>query len=277
MHAVAPDSVGRYVRMRDIVADAGVRAPAVHATDEGRGFALIEDFGDDLYDEVLKRSPERERELYERAWETIDTLQSNVPADAPIPRYDDELIDRELGLFPEWYADALRGKPLSGGEAEEYAEVCRLLKECLKGQRQTYVHRDFHSRNLFAVEPGPGVIDFSDAVIGPAAYDIASLLRDLYVEIGEDGETDYVVRHWEHSRAAGLGLCADPGEHYRVYEWTSLQRLTKILGLFVRLARERGKEQFLAYVPECERRAHAIALRYRELRPLALMIEERAK
>ena len=248
----------------------------IHARDDDSGYALIEDFGDSLYDVTIGKEPDRQRGLYQDAWETIDRLQANVPSDAPLPCYDDALLDRELGLFPDWYARKHRKTPLDQDEKDDYAKVCAMLKDNFKAQKQTYVHRDFHSRNLFAIDPGPGVIDFSDAVFGPATYDIASLLRDLYVDIDESVEMDFLVRHWEHSRAAGLGLSEDPGEHYRVYEWTSLQRMTKILGLFPRLAHLHGKDEFLAYLSKCESKAHAIALRYRELRPLALMIERRA-
>ena len=277
MHAPPPDSITRYRAMQKLVANAGVRAPEIHEWDENRGFALIEDFGDELYDATLGKSPKSHRTLYEKAWVAINKLQKNVVNTSLLPCYDDALLDRELGQFPEWYADGLKGMPLDEMEKEDYAKVCGLLKNCFFSQRQCYVHRDFHSRNLFAIENGPGVIDFSDAVVGPSTYDIASLLRDLYVDIDEEEITDYLVRHWENSRSTGLSPCEDPGEHYRLFDWTSLQRLTKILGQFVRIARQTGKDRFLDYLPKCEQVAHSIAVRYKELRPLAIMIERRAK
>src|SRR5690606_22936737 len=87
-------------------------------------------------------------------------------------------------------------------------------------QPQVYVHRDYHSRNLMRTETGnPGVLDFQDAVIGPATYDAVSLWRDAYISWDEERQIDWVVRYWEKARKAGLPLTADFGDFYRDFEW----------------------------------------------------------
>ncbi len=270
MDAPPPESLARFVEVARLLEASGLRVPRIHATDLKRGFCLLEDFGDCL---LARSAPGGEP--YARASQAIVTLQLNVPA-ASLPPFDRAFIMRELALFPEWYCAEYRSDPLSDAESESYARVCERLADVLLSQPQAAMHRDFHSRNLFDLGSAIGIIDFQDAVCGPQAYDIASLLRDLYVTIDEQDELDLLVRHYERARSAGLPMPADFGEYYIGYEYASVQRMAKILGLFVRLYRQRGKDAYLQHLPRCAQAAHAAALRYRELRPLALMIEARA-
>ncbi len=275
MVAVPPDSTKRYEMFRNLYAAAQVRVPTCFEFDHSNNFALIEDMGDELYATAMSVADQSAGELYRPAWETINRYQKASLSLADLPRYDNRLLKRELALFPEWYADKLRGMALDDDEANAYAKICSQLCRTFVNQPQLLTHRDYHSRNLFVCDNGPAVIDFNDSVVGPLVYDIASLLRDLYTSMDSEQEMDFLVRHWEHARAAGLPIETDFGEHYLRFELTSLQRLVKILGLFVRLDKQDGRPFNMAYLPKCEQMVHAIALRYRDLRPLALMVEKR--
>ena len=276
MITLKPDSITRYEKFRSLYAAAQIRVPHTYQFEQEHNFALIEDLGDQLYASALTTDASISvAALYQPAWETIIRYQSaKLPLNS-LPRYDKALLERELALFPEWYATKLRSCPLNDAEAHDYAKICALLIQVFVKQPQLLTHRDYHSRNLFVCTNGPAVIDFSDSVVGPITYDIASLLRDLYVNLDSEQEMDFLIRSWEQVRATGLPVEADFGEYYLQYEFTSLQRLVKILGLFVRLNQQDGRPDNMAYLPKCEQLVHAIALRYRELRPLALMVEKR--
>jgi aminoglycoside/choline kinase family phosphotransferase len=135
------------------------------------------------------------------------------------------------------------------------------------------VHRDYHSRNLMASDPLPGVIDFQDAVYGPITYDLVSLLRDAYVRRGEEEALDLAVRYWEKARAAGLPVRADFGDFYRDFEWMGAQRQLKVIGIFARLAHRDGKRRYLADIPLVMEYLLGACRRYRELAPLARLVE----
>jgi hypothetical protein len=97
---------------------------------------------------------------------------------------------------------------------------------------KVFVHRDYHSRNLMRTEPNPGILDFQDAVEGPVTYDLASLLRDAYIEWSEEQQIDWAVRYWQRARAAALPVAADFSAFWRDFEWMGVQRQLKVLGIF---------------------------------------------
>ncbi|MBF2734797.1 MAG: phosphotransferase [Betaproteobacteria bacterium AqS2] len=273
MAADGPAALEMFIGRGKILADAGVRVPAVHAAEPARGYAVIEDFGDRLYSAALREDGVDRRRLYEDAWEAGARINA-VTAEG-LPRFDATLLAKEASYLPKWYADAYRGQPLDEDEANAYAAVAAALQQRFCAQPFVPCHRDWHSRNIFALAEGPGVIDYAAMLAGPLCYDAASLLHDLYAGFEEEEKLDLLARHWELLRARGLPAPADFGAYFEDYEWTALQRLVKILGQFVFLERDRGRPGFEAHVPKCETMVHAIALRYRELRPLALLIERR--
>jgi aminoglycoside/choline kinase family phosphotransferase len=124
------------------------------------------------------------------------------------------------------------------------------------------------------LEPGrPGVLDFQDAVAGPITYDLASLLRDAFIDWDEPREIDWAVRWWDMARRAGLPVHADFGEFWRALEWMGLQRHLKVMGIFCRLKHRDGKAHYADDLPRFFGYASKVALRYGPLKPLLKLIE----
>jgi aminoglycoside/choline kinase family phosphotransferase len=91
------------------------------------------------------------------------------------------------------------------------------------------------------------VLDFQDALIGPAAYDVASLLQDARVDVPEAMEMTLLGRY-VHARRSG-DRDFDPSAFTLLYATLAAQRATKILGIFARLDRRDGKPQYLRHMP----------------------------
>jgi aminoglycoside/choline kinase family phosphotransferase len=98
-----------------------------------------------------------------------------------LPSYDRALLERELAIFSEWFLGRHLGLELDVSAIAALRAVETFLVEAALAQPRTVVHRDYHSRNLMVSAPNPGVLDFQDAVVGPIAYDLVSLLRDCYI------------------------------------------------------------------------------------------------
>jgi aminoglycoside/choline kinase family phosphotransferase len=116
----------------------------------------------------------------------------------------------------------------------------------------TWVLRDYHSPNLLWLPKRTdiariGMLDFQDALIGPAAYDLASLLQDARVDVAEGMEVALLNRYASARRDAGGQF--DTAKFVRVYAALAAQRATKILGIFARLDRRDGKPQYLRHMP----------------------------
>ncbi|HEX6530727.1 MAG TPA: phosphotransferase, partial [Burkholderiales bacterium] len=150
-----------------------------------------------------------------------------------------------------------------------------LVKSAL-AQPAVYVHRDYMPRNLMVCEPNPGVLDFQDAVLGPITYDMVCLMRDAFISWEEERVLDWCVRYWEKAKRAGLPVAADFGEFWRALEWMGLQRHLKVLGIFARINYRDGKPKYLTDTPRFLAYACSVSKRYRELAPLARLLDQLA-
>jgi len=110
----------------------------------------------------------------------------------------------------------------------------------------------------------------------PITYDIVSLTRDAFVSWDEERVLDWSARYWDQAKRAGLPVAADFGEFWRAFEWMGLQRHLKVLGIFARIYYRDGKPKYLADTPRFIEYARAVARRYRELAPLARLLDELA-
>ena len=267
----AKEDCRQFVFVARLFASAGVHVPAIHAQDLERGFLLLSDLGSRTYLEAL--GDDTAGELYGKA---VDALLLIQRASRPgvLPEYDRTLLERELRLFPEWYVARQLQRELGDQQREILERSFLLLLENNLAQPRVYVHRDYHSRNLMVCEPCPGILDFQDAVFGPVTYDLVSLLRDAYVAWGEDQVLDLAIRYWEKARAGGLPVAADFAAFYRDFEWMGAQRQLKVLGIFARLCFRDGKNGYLKDQPRVMRYLRRTCERYRELAPLANLLEQ---
>ncbi|HWH75405.1 MAG TPA: phosphotransferase [Methylibium sp.] len=267
-----------FVRIAGLLHAGGLRVPEVLDWDRDHGFLLLDDLGSTTYLAALEGPPRLDAAqahgLYLDALEALVRLQ-RIDAQALVPAYDRALLQREIDLFPEWYVARHCGTTLSDTEREQLARCSALILDVCCAQPAVLVHRDYHSRNLMlgGVSGGPGVLDFQDAVWGPITYDLASLLRDAYIEWDEEVQIDWAIRWWERARKAGLPVPGDFGTCWRDFEWMGLQRHLKVLGIFARLHHRDGKDGYLKDLPLVWRYAHRTAARYSVLKPLARLLE----
>lgn len=260
-----------FVRVARLLAAAGVHAPAVHAEDLGQGFLLLSDLGSTTYLEALdeQNAPALMRDATEALLKWQLATRPGM-----LPPFDEPLLRRELALFPEWYVARHLGRTMSASQRRDLERVETLLVQSALAQPRVFVHRDYMPRNLMLCEPNPGVLDFQDAVLGPISYDMVSLVRDAFLSWDEERVLDWAARYWEKAKKAGLPVERDYGEFWRAFEWMGLQRHLKVLGIFARLTHRDGKPKYAADTPRFLRYACEVAARYRELAPLARLLEE---
>lgn len=265
------ENCAAFVHVAGLFGRAGVNVPRILAQDLERGFLLLTDFGATTY---LQALPDADVErLYRDALQALVRIQVATTAGA-LPEYDAALLRDEVALFPDWYVERHLGRVLAKDQRERLERMFDALIAHNLAEPRVYVHRDYHSRNLMLTEPNPGILDFQDAVLGPLSYDLVSLLKDAYVEWPEERVIDWAVRYWELARRAGLPVRADFAEFYRDFEWMGVQRHLKVLGIFARLCHRDGKARYLDDLPLVLRYLERAASRYRELKPLARLLDE---
>jgi len=271
------EDVRPFIHVAALIGAAGLHGPRVLEADVEHGFLLLDDLGHELYLAALQEAQaagrlDRADDLMRDAIAALVVWQGKVPG-AALPPYDDALLRRELALFPDWCVARECGAAWDAAETATWADACDRLVASALAQPTVAVHRDWMPRNLMVATPNPGILDFQDAVCGPIAYDLASLLRDAFVSWDEEQELDWAVRYWQVARKAGLPVDADFGEFWRALEWIGLQRHLKVLGIFSRLKHRDAKPAYSADLPRFFAYAHKVASRYAPLRPLARLLE----
>ena len=265
------ENCGPFVHVARLFRAAAVNVPEIVAQDLDRGFLLLTDFGSTTYLDALASG--EAHALYADALDALIAIQRASRCDQ-LPDYSEALLRREVDLFRDWYVARHLKKALSSQQAQALERTCSIVLACNLAEPRVYVHRDYHSRNLMLTQPNPGILDFQDAVYGPISYDLVSLLKDAYIEWPEEQVLDWVVRYWEKARAARLPVRADFAEFYRDFEWMGVQRHLKVLGIFARLWHRDGKDRYLGDLPLVLRYAERAVRRYRELAPLARLLDD---
>ncbi|HLI99672.1 MAG TPA: tRNA (adenosine(37)-N6)-threonylcarbamoyltransferase complex ATPase subunit type 1 TsaE [Bradyrhizobium sp.] len=252
------EDVRPFVAIAHGLREHGFSAPAIHHTDLDAGFLITEDFGKESFVEGEPPHPIAER--YEAAVDVLaalhrDPLPETLPL-APqiaytIPAFDIDAMMVEIGLMLEWYLPD-RGAELGEAQRGEFVTQWRDLLGKLSAAPKSWTLRDFHSPNLIwlAERSGisqVGVIDFQDAVLGPTAYDLVSLLQDARIDIPEPIELALLTRYIKARHTADTGF--DPAGFAETYAVMSAQRNTRLLGTFARLNRRDGKPQYLRHQP----------------------------
>ena len=252
------EEVAPFVAIDEGLRAHGFSAPAIHHSDINHGFLITEDFGSEAVIEGQPPHPIAER--YEAAVDMLAALHAkSLPETLPltgqtsyaIPVFDTEAMLIEVGLMPEWYLPD-RGVELSENAHTRFIAIWRELLQKPLAAPRTWVLRDFHSPNLIwlADRSGTarvGIIDFQDAVLGPEAYDVISLLQDARIDIPEALELTLLGRYIKARSARDAAF--DRAAFAELYAIMSAQRNTRLLGTFARLNRRDGKPQYLRHQP----------------------------
>ncbi len=266
------ENVAAFIKVAALFGAAGVSVPAIAAQDAAQGLLLLADLGNTTYLQALDH--DNAAVLYGEAVSALVAIQRASAPDV-LPEYDRAFLQLELNLFREWYIERHLGATLSAAQGAQLDKVFDAILANTTAQQQVYVHRDYHSRNLMWMDQGnPGIIDFQDARYGPVTYDLASLLRDAYIQWDEELVLDWVVRYWQQAKLAGLPVNPDIDAFYRDFEFMGLQRHLKILGIFTRLHHRDGKDAFLADLPTVLDYVRKTANRYQDLKPLARLLDQ---
>jgi N-acetylmuramate 1-kinase len=252
------DNVAPFVAMANGLRQHGLSAPAIYHADLGQGLLILEDLGDELV--VSGDPPAPIKERYETAVDALlalhekklpDTLAVAPHVEHRIPAYDIDAFLIEAELMLDWFLPRLDAA-IPDSERDSFRALWRQLLQPAIDAPATWVLRDFHSPNLLWLPRRSeiarlGILDFQDAVMGPPAYDLASLLQDARVDVPEQTELALLGRYVRGRRQIDADF--DPAQFIRIYVTLAAQRASKILGIFARLDMRDGKPQYLRHMP----------------------------
>ncbi|MBV9955231.1 MAG: tRNA (adenosine(37)-N6)-threonylcarbamoyltransferase complex ATPase subunit type 1 TsaE [Pseudolabrys sp.] len=252
------EDVTPFVAMAHGLRQHGFSAPQIISADRDKGLLIVEDLGAEAIVHGTPPVPLETR--YEAAVDVLVALhQHDLPETLPVergvdytlPRYDLDAFLIEAELLLDWYLPKLNAT-VTRERRESYLSLWRDALRPAIDDLPTWVMRDYHSPNLLWLVERAGVarvglLDFQDAVMGPAAYDLASLLQDARVDVPEMIEISLLSRYTRGRLKADPAF--DAPSFARIYATLAAQRASKILGIFARLEQRDGKPQYLRHIP----------------------------
>lgn len=252
------EDVTPFVALARGLRERGLSAPEIYAADLAQGLLVLEDLGSEPV--VSGDPPSAIEERYAAALDALvllhrsptpDTLPLAPRVDYHIPPFDMDAMLIEAELLLDWYLPQQQREISEPVRQAFTAAWRRALAEAVAAPA-TWVLRDYHSPNLLWLPQRHGaarigVLDFQDAVMGPAAYDVVSLLQDARVDVPEAVEQALFGRYLKARKAGDRAF--DLGQFIRLYATMGAQRASKVLGIFARLDRRDGKPQYLRHQP----------------------------
>ncbi len=259
--AVAPP-VGDAAGMQEAVAgweigrhlfNCGAPVPELFAFDQHSGLQICEDLGDvRLHDLIITKgcSAPEVREYYQQAVVELARMQVHGRKNFDCswcwdtPQYDRKLmLERESGYFLQALCIDMLQLSVTPQDIEQ--EFAVLADRAAQADAGFFLHRDFQSRNIMVHNGQAHFIDYQAGRLGPAGYDLASLLIDPYAALPQEMQEELFELYLaEFVRLTGYNRQRFTKE----YQALALQRNLQILGAFAFLSHQRGKIFFSQYI-----------------------------
>jgi aminoglycoside/choline kinase family phosphotransferase len=262
-----------FVNVADLLQQVPLPVPAIFDQAGDLGLLRLQDLGDVTMQAHLgAASPGEHAALYRQAVSFIDVLQrrgGDLESPAYVPyslAFDVEKLTWELEFFVKHFMEAYKGVQVPAPSREAIREEWTSIVEELAAEPRVLCHRDYHSRNLMPHRGVLYIIDFQDARMGPDTYDLASLLRDSYVDFSEETVDELIAfflalrgQGAAHTDAAFLSYHAD---FRRRFDLMSVQRNLKALGTFGFQTTNRQNPVYIQYMPRTMRNVKRNLERY---------------
>ncbi|WP_332065255.1 tRNA (adenosine(37)-N6)-threonylcarbamoyltransferase complex ATPase subunit type 1 TsaE [Bartonella sp. CB189] len=252
--------IRQFVGINQLILDNGFSAPRIFVKDFEKGLLILEDLGrEGLTDQIGNPIEERYiacsellASFHQKSWSFEKQFATFF---LKIPSYDYQTMQSELSLLLDWYLPFQTKKTLSEQQRKAFFTLWQPYLNSLTQGESTLVMRDYHSPNILwrANKEGTsriGLIDFQDGLKGPTAYDLVSLAQDARLFISSTLEEKILnayctARHQEPR----------PFDEYqlrKLYIFAGAQRISKVLGIFVRLHQRDGKSSYLKHLPHLQ-------------------------
>lgn len=269
------EPIHAFLRIAQLLKSSKIPVPEIYVADEKKGFVLLEDFGDTLLLNALEKEGSKNKDAYYYSAIAL-LLQMQTCKSEALPCFDVPFMLQEMHIFTQWFLGAYLKLSLSEAEKELVQTSCNTLAQMVNTQPKTFIHRDYHSRNIMLIggalgdvpltnKEGLGIIDFQDAMFGPATYDLVSLLKDCYIQFPREFVLRMLTFFYENSSQRNL---SSKDDFIKAFDLCGLQRHLKVLGVFSRLYLRDNKPNYLKDLPLTLHYVLDCLEHYEELRPL---------
>lgn len=269
-----------FIAIQTFLSGLNLPVPKLHHYDQANGLLFLEDCGDETLETALLQADRASLEdYYIRAVDLLFTMQDEATRaiDSRCPahglRFDVDKLMWEMDFMLEHFVGGLQNIILDSPTRKALRGQLTQLCEVLARQPLYFTHRDFHSRNLMVREGNLVMLDFQDARMGPCQYDLASLLRDSYLQLPDDLVWKMVDRFREHKQDRE-GTALNREDFNWVFDFMSIQRNLKAVGTFAYQSVIKNNDRYLKYIPPTLDYVKNALARQTELNPLREVLQK---
>ena len=242
------NGIENFINKTEIFEKFKLTVPQIYKKFISDGILIIEDFGDNKYSKILNKK--NEEELYLLALDSLISLQ-HLKGNFDLESYDKKKLFSEVSLFFDWFLP-LNKKSIDLKEKRKIISLLDDLFDIFKSSENVLVHRDYHVDNLFYLMNQKGIkkcgwIDYQDALIGPAVYDLMSLLEDARREIDQNLKKRLINYYIEKAKIKQKDL------FHLSFKIIAIQRHLKVLGIFSRLCNRDNMPQYKIHFPRVKK------------------------
>lgn len=276
-------SIENFINFAGLFKNYNLNVPVIYAKNIENGFLIVSDLGELTYYDYIQNNLKNQNsinfnisELYKSAINSLLKLQVYTKEDVLL-KYNLDIQKTIMNWFIEWYLKK-HCKLIDNIDKEKIIDIFSKIINNLDEQTKVFVHNDYHSRNLiYDIDNNnnnteSGIVDFQDAILGPVCYDLASLLHDCYINLDENLISEMIIYYWENAKICKIKVNSDFTCFMKDFEYTSLQRCIKNIGVFSRLYYHSGNDKYMQYIPRLLGRCKLICSKYSELTDLHEMI-----
>ncbi len=233
------NNLENYIKINNYLNLNKIKAPLTIKKSINKNYIIIEDLGDNLIKKIIQKKRNK-FPYFKKIINELIKIQKIKP-NRILSNYTGKLLISELNLFYQWYLpEFFSEKKIRKIKKEINLILIKYIKQTLKFNK-VLVHRDFHIENLILSEGRICFLDTQDAVIGHPMYDLMSLIDDVRINLKKKDQDKiynyYILKNKKISK-----------EFFFHFHVLSIQRLLKILGIFLRLFRRDKKKKYLKYL-----------------------------
>ncbi len=242
----------KFVEVQEFLEKQNVCVPKIYDMDLNKGYILEEDLGDLTLLSQLSNieSLDEEFNIYKNIINKLIELQSInkksiLDSNKFLEKFDYDKLKSEMNFSIKYFLKLLLkvdNPKLLDQISNQLGPLCVRLSE----QEMILTHRDFHSRNIMVSDDDYKIIDFQDARMGIAQYDLCSLLDDCYYELSNSNKEKLKKYYFEKMKE--ISRQDDYESFDKLYTDMAIQRVFKAVGSFAYIYNQRKDERYLKYI-----------------------------
>ncbi len=236
-------SFNNFLTVHKILLDYGINVPKIHYKNLTLGYLVLQDLGNINLLNSKNNLGIIPINYYHEAIDNLIKIQK-ISLTNNQQKYDSTLLILEMNLFKKWYLEKLKLVKLSNFQKTALNVELELIASNILKQKQVFIHKDYHSRNIMLHNNKQFLIDFQDAIIGSYVYDLCSLLADAYYKLSDDYLEKLLLYYYKKAK---LNIVYK--QYLLDFKNIAIQRQLKVLGIFARLSIRDNKQQYLADIP----------------------------